>query len=64
MTRSSSLATRHYFIEPKARKDVKGYRFLSFARNLSDKTGLDALKTASKKLVHKARGKFCRKQNR
>ena len=46
-------------------KYVKGYGFLSFARNLSNKygkllfdsvtkTGLDALKTASKKVVHKA----------
>ena len=24
-----------YFIEPRTRKYVKGYRFLSFARNLS-----------------------------
>ena len=47
------------------RKYIKGYRFLSFARNLSNryqkqlldtaaKTGLDALKHASKKVVHKA----------
>ena len=49
-----------YSIEARMRKYVKGYRFLSFARNLSDKYGkqlldtttetrLDALKTASKK---------------
>ena len=43
------------------RKYVKGYGFLSFVRNLSKKyrkqlldTGLDVLKTASKKVVHKA----------
>ena len=47
------------------KKRVKGYRFLSFARNLSNKygkqlldtatkTGVDALKTAFKKVVHKA----------
>ena len=47
------------------RKYIKGYRFLSFARNLSNryekqlldtaaKTGLHALKLASKKVVHKA----------
>ena len=50
----------HYSIEPRTRKHVKGYRFLSFARNLSNKygkkllniatkTGLDALKPTSKK---------------
>ena len=40
-------------------KYAKGYGFLSFARNLYNKyknqllnTGLDALKTASKKVVH------------
>ena len=53
-----------YYIEPKTRKYVKGYIFLSFSRNLSNihgkqllntaaKTGLDTLKTASKKVVHK-----------
>ena len=49
-----------YSIELRTTKYVKGYRFLSFARNLSNKygkqllntttkTGLDALKTSSKK---------------
>ena len=41
------------------RKYVKGYRFLPFARKhkqLLD-TGLDAVKTASKKVVHEA-GEF------
>ena len=49
-----------YSIEPRSRKNVKGCGFLSFARNLSNKygkqlldtatkTGLDALKNASKK---------------
>ena len=49
-------------LEPRTRKGIKGYGFLLFARNLSNKyrkqllytttttkTGLDALKTASKK---------------
>ena len=60
MTSSFSLATRQYSIEPRARKYLKGYGILSFARNLSNKygkklfniaikIGLDALKTASKK---------------
>ena len=42
------------------RKYVKGYGFLSFARKYNKKlldTGLDSLKTASKKIVRKA-GKF------
>ena len=30
-----------YPIEPKTRKYVKGYRFLSFASNLSDKHGIE-----------------------
>ena len=52
-----------YSIEQRTRKCVKGYGFLSFVRNLSNKyrkilgtgtkTGLDAVKTAFKKLVHK-----------
>ena len=65
MTRSSSLPTRHCSKEPRTRKYVKGYGILSFARNLSNKYGkklldtvtkkrLDALKTASKKVVRKA----------
>ena len=46
-----------YSIEPRRRKYVKGYGFLSFARKYRKQlldTGLDAPKTASKKLVHKA----------
>ena len=50
--------------EPRFRKYVKGYRFLSFARKLGDKygkklmgtatkTGIDAAKTASKRAVQK-----------
>ena len=45
-----------YSIEPRTRKYVKGYRFLSFARNVAKEilnAGLDALKNASKKVVHK-----------
>ena len=52
-----------YSKEPTARNHVKRYEFLSFMRSLSNKfrkkllntatkTGLDALKTASKKAVH------------
>ena len=50
--------------EPRFRKYVKGYGFLSFAKKFGDKyrkklmdtatkTGIDAVKTASKKVVHK-----------
>ena len=53
-----------YSAEPKYRKYVKGYSFLSFARRFGDKygkklidtatkTGIDATKTASKRVVQK-----------
>ena len=53
-----------YSTQPKFRKYVKGYGFLSFARTFGDnvdkklmdtatKTGIDAAKTASKKVVQK-----------
>ena len=53
-----------YSTEPKFRKYVKGYGFLSFARKVDDKygkklmgiatkTGIDAAKTASKRVVQK-----------
>ena len=56
---------KHYSTEPKFRKYVKGYGFLSFARQLGDKYGkklldtatkteIDAAKTASKRIVQKA----------
>ena len=49
-----------YSIEPRTRKYVKGYGFLSFARKYKKQlldTGLDSLKTTSKKVVHKS-GEF------
>ena len=51
--------TRHS-LEPGTRKYVKEYEFLSFARKYKKQsldTGLDSLKTASKKVGHKA-GEF------
>ena len=65
MTGSPSLAKHYCSIEPRTRKYVKRYRFLSFARNLFNKygkhsldaafkTGLNGLKTASIKVVQKA----------
>ena len=50
MTCSSSLAIQGYSIEPRTRKYVKGYGFLSLVRKCKKQlldTGL--LKTASKK---------------
>ena len=43
----------HYFIEPGTRKYVKGYGFLSFARNLSNKYVKQLLNTASKEVIYK-----------
>ena len=60
MTVSSSLAMRRYSKEPRTRKYVKGYGFLSFARKYKRQlldTGLDAVKTTSKKVVYKV-GEF------
>ena len=51
---------RRYSIEPRTRKYVKGYGFSSLARKYKKQllhTGLDSVKTISKKLVHKA-GEF------
>ena len=56
-----------YSTEPRFRKYVKGYGFLSFARKFGDKcgkklidtaakTGIDAAKTASKRVVQKSAG--------
>ena len=53
-----------YSTEPRFRKYIKGYGFLSFARKFGDKygkklmdtatkTGIDAAKTASKRVVQK-----------
>ena len=53
-----------YSLEPKYRKYVQGYGFLSFSRKFGDKngkklmdtatkTGIDAAKTASKRVVKK-----------
>ena len=53
-----------YSIEPKFRKYVKGYGFLSFAKDFGNKygkklmdtaikTGIDAAKTTSKRIVQK-----------
>ena len=53
-----------YSIEPRTRKYVKGYGFLSFARNFFNKYRrqlLDSLKNASKKVVHTS-GKFLGKK--
>ena len=54
MTHSLILAMRRYSIDPRTRKYVEGYHFLSFVRKYKKQllnTGLDYLKTASKKVV-------------
>ena len=51
---------RRYSIEPRTTKYVERYGFLSFVRKYKNQlldTRLDAVKTASKKVVHKA-GEF------
>ena len=51
-----------YPIEPRTRKYIKGYGFLSVAWKYKKKfmdTGLGSIKTASKKVAHKA-GEFLR----
>ena len=62
MTRSSILAMRQHSIAPRTIKYAKGYGFLSFAKNYKKQlldTRRYSLKTASKKVVHKA-GEFLR----
>ena len=51
---------QRFSIEPRTRKHVKGYGFLSFASEYKKKllnTVLDSLKTVSRKVFHKT-GKF------
>ena len=53
---------QQYSIEPRTRKCVEWYGFLSFAKKYEKQlleAGLDSLKTASQKVVHKA-GEFIR----
>ena len=45
MTQSLSLAIRQYSVEPRTRIYVKGYGFLSFARNFSNKYSKQLLNT-------------------
>ena len=48
---------RRYSVEPRAQKYVEGNGFLSFARKYKKQvmdTRLDAVKTTSKKVAHKA----------
>ena len=47
---------RRYFVERRTSKYVKGYNFLSFVRKCKKQlldTGLDSLKNACQKVVHK-----------
>ena len=38
----------HYSIEPRERRYIKGYGFLSFARNFGNKCGKKLMNTANK----------------
>ena len=64
MTRFSRLAIRQYSVQPKNRVFVKGYGFLSFARNMGEKVTKNISKNVSskysQKLLHYAK-KFCKK---
>ena len=53
MTRSSSLAMRHYSVQPRDRIFVQGYRFLSFARNKGKNVGKNVCKNLSSKYSQK-----------
>ena len=51
------MEIQRYSIGPRTRKYVKGYGLLLFSRKYKNQllgTGLDAVKTTSKKSVHKA----------
>ena len=48
MIRSSNLAMRCYSLEPRMRKYIKGYRFLSFSRNPTNKYEIQVLDNATK----------------
>ena len=59
------MEIQRYSIGPRTRKYVKGYGLLLFSRKYKNQllgTGLDAVKTTSKKSVHKA-GTFLGKKN-
>ena len=49
MTCSSSLAMRHYPVQPRDRIFVKGYGFLSFARNVGKNVSKNITKNLSRK---------------
>ena len=53
MTLSSSLATRRYSVQPRYRIFVKGYGFLSFAKNMGRNIGKNISKNLSSKYSQK-----------
>ena len=58
----NQVSWQWFYIESKTRKYDKGYGFLSFARKYIKQlldNGLDAVKTVSEKVIHKA-GEFLR----
>ena len=53
MTFSSSLATRHYSVQPRDRIFLKDYWLLSFAKNMGKNIGKNISKTLSGKYSQK-----------
>ena len=53
MTRSLSLAMRRYSVQPKDQIFLKGYGFLSFARNMGKNVGKNISKNLSRKCSQK-----------
>ena len=49
-----------YLIEPKYRKNIKGYGFLSFARKFGDKYGKKLMDTATKTRIDDAKSAYKR----
>ena len=47
------VSKRHYSVQPRDRVFVKGYRFLSFARNMGKNVGKDICKNLSSKYSQK-----------
>ena len=54
MTRSFSLARQHYSIQPRDKIFIKGYGFLSFAKNMGTNIGKNISKSLSGKYSQKS----------
>ena len=54
----------HYSIEPRERSYVKGYGFISFARNLNDKYSKSLMDAQVKRLLKLLVKKYLKKQQK